>query len=268
MLKLKTAFLFICLLAICAGCAGNKDLLKKKARAKADLGLVYIQNGKLKDGVKELIEAEKIDPENADIQHELAQAYKDLGVYREALVHFKKALMLRQEFPDAQNNMGTLYLLTEQWDLAIGCFNKVISNITYSTPHFAYNNLGLAYYNKGEYQKAIDSYQKALKISPSYSICYCNLGLVYEIIGRWEKAIDAYKKALSYFPRYAAAHLSLGKCFLRLGQNSEAAKELKRTIEIDPEGPFGNEAKELILRHKLSDVQPKKRHSPGLNDVG
>ena len=258
MLKLKTAFLFICILAIFVGCAGNKDLLKKQARARADLGLTYIRNGNLRAGVKELIEAEKIDPENADIQHELAQAYKDLGVYREALVHFKKALMLRKEFSDAQNNMGTLYLLTGKWDLAIGCFNKVVKNITYSTPHFAYNNLGLAYYNKGEYQKAINSYQKALKISPSYSICYCNLGLVYETINKWEEAIDAYKKAISYFPGYSAAHLSLGKCFLRLGQNSEAAKELERTIDIDPGGPFGNEAKELVRRHKLSGVQPKK----------
>jgi len=258
MLKLKTAFLFICILAIFVGCAGNKDLLKKQARAKADLGLTYIRNDNLRAGVKELIEAEKIDPEDADIQHELAQAYKDLGVYKEALVHFKKALMLRKEFSDAQNNMGTLYLLTGQWDLAIGCFNKVISNITYSTPHFAYNNLGLAYYNKGEYQKAINSYQKAVKILPSYSLCYCNLGLVYETINKWEEAIGAYKKAISYYPGYSAAHLSLGKCFLRLGQNSEASKELKRTIEIDPGGPFGNEAKELVRRHKLSGVQPKK----------
>ena len=258
MLKSKAAFLFICLLAIYAGCAGNKDILKKKARARADLGLVYIRNDNIKAGVRELIEAEKIDPENANIQHELAQAYKDLGVYGKSLVHFKKALMLRPEFPDAQNNMGTLYLLIGKWDLAIGCFNKAISNITYSTPHFARNNLGLAYYNKGEYQKAIDSYLKALKISPSYSICYCNLGLVYETIKRWEAAIDAYKKAISYYPGYAAAHLSLGKCYLRLGQNSEAAKELKRTIEVDPGGPFGNEAKGLLRRHQLSGVQPKR----------
>jgi len=258
MLKSKAIFLFIFFLSIFVGCAGNKELLKKQARAKADLGLTYIRNGNLRAGVKELIEAEKIDPENADIQHELAQAYKDLGIYREALVHFRKALILRPEFPDAQNNMGTLYLLTGEWDLAIGCFNKAVGNITYSTPHFAYNNLGLAYYNKGDYQNAIGSYQKALKISPSYSICYCNLGLVYEIINGWEKAIDAYKKAISYYPGYAAAHLSLAKCFLRLGKNSEAVKELELTIDIDPGGPFGNEAKELVRRNKLSNEQLKR----------
>ena len=246
MLKSKAAFFFICLLAICMGCAGNKDLvIKKKARAKADLGLIYIQYGNLRAGLKKLIEAEKLDPGNADIQHELALANKDLGIYGEALVHFKKALVLRKEFPDAQNNMGTLYLLTREWDLAIECFKKAVGNVTYGTPHFAYNNLGLAYYNKGAYQKSINSYQKALEISPSYSICYSNLGLVYETINRWEKAIDAYKKAISYYPEYPAAHLSLGKCLLRIGKKNEAAKELMRTIELDPGGPFGNEARSL-----------------------
>ena len=86
---------FISILLI--GCAENKTLVKKKAGAREDLGLSYIRQGNLKAGLEHLIEAAKLDPQNGNIQHELALTYKDLGIYGEALVHFKKALAFSQD---------------------------------------------------------------------------------------------------------------------------------------------------------------------------
>jgi tetratricopeptide (TPR) repeat protein len=195
------------------------------------------------------MEAAKLDPTDAKLQYELALAYRNLKLYEEALGHFNKALALKPDFSEAWNNMGTLYLVLEKWDPAIGCFEKAAGNITYETPQFAYNNLGLAYYKKGEHQKALDSYKQALELSPSYSICHTNLGLAYEAVGRWEEAIDAYEKAFFYYPENAAAHLNLGKLYLRLGRNDKAAKELNLALDIDPRGPHAEEVRELLQKH-------------------
>ena len=262
-IKARAVVPFICLLTLCISCAGNRELMKKKARAREDLGLSYVREGNLKAGVEHLREAAKLDPGNADIHNELALTYRDLGAYEEALVHFKKALALKPEFSEAYNNLGTLYLLLEKWDLAIGCFEKAVSNITYKTPHFSYNNLGLAYYNKGEYYKAIEGYRQALKLSPSYAICYTNLGLAYEAIDSFQAAIEAHKKSIDHAPDYPASHFNLARLYLRLNQNDEATKELKRTVEIDPEGNYGNEAKRLLQETTPTLPSPLKGEGSG-----
>lgn len=237
-----TIFLSILLI----GCAGNRSLVKKKSQALEDLGNSLIQQGDLRGGLEKLIEASKLDPENANIHNELGLVYRDLGAYQKALVHFKKALALRSKFSEAQNNLGTLYLLEKKWDLAIDCFQRAVSDILYRTPHFAYNNMGLAYYRKGNYKTAIENYQKALRLFPSYSRCYENLARTYEAINRWESAIEAYKKSIDYAPDYPTPHLNLARLYLKLNRSDEAAKELNKTIEIDPKGRYGNEAKQLI----------------------
>ena len=56
----------------------------------------------------------------------------------------------------------------------------------------AHYNLGLAYNEKGEYDKAIVSYKKAIEVKPDYADAHIRLGLVYyeEAIASLNKAID------------------------------------------------------------------------------
>jgi len=242
-IAIPTIILF-CL--VCTGCAANKVATRKRVQALEDLGNSLMQQGNLREGLEKLLEASRLDPENANIHNGLGLAYRDLGVYEKSIVHFKRALALRPEFPEAQNNLGTLYLLLREWDLALDCFQRAVSDILYRTPHFSYNNIGLAYYNKGDYQKAIENYQKALRSFPAYSLCYENLARAYEAINSFQAAIESYDKSITYAPNYPTPHLYLARLFLRLDRNEEAARELKLTMEIDPEGPYGNEAKRLL----------------------
>lgn len=228
------------------GCAGDKTLIRKKSQALEDLGNSLIQQGDLRGGLEKLLEASRLDPENANIHNELGLAYRDLGIYQNSIAHFKRALALKAEFPEAQNNLGTVYLLLKEWDLAIDCFQRAVSDILYKTPHFAYNNIGLAYHNKGNYQKAIENYKRALRFFPSYSLCYENLARAYEAINSFQVAIQSYKKSISYAPDYPTPHFNLARLYIRLNRNEDAARELRLTMEIDPDGPYGNEAKRLL----------------------
>lgn len=246
----KVILILTFLSILLTGCAENKVLVKKKSQALEDLGNSLIQQGDLRGGLEKLLEASKLDPENANIHNELGLAYRDLRAYEKSTAHFKRALVLQPEFPEAQNNLGTLYLLLGEWDLAIACFQRAVSDILYRTPHFSYNNIGLAYYNKGDYQRAIENYQKALRFFPSYSLCYENLARAYEATKSFQAAIESYNKSISYGPNYPSPHFYLARLYLRLDRNDEAARELKLTMEIDPEGPYGKEAKRL-----LGDIQ-------------
>lgn len=238
--------LFVFPAFILYGCAGNQAASKERAEALRNLGGALVQDGDLRGGLERLLEAAELDPKDSETQHELAMVYRDLGKYELSLTHFKKALALRPQFPDAWNNMGTVYLRLRKWDQAIDCFQRASEDILYRTPHYAYNNLGLAYFGKGDYHLAIASYQKALGVLPSYSPARTNLGLALERTNRWEAALIAYKEAIEYAPDYTPAHFNLGRLYIRLNRYAEAAKELEEIIKVEPKSPTAEEARQLL----------------------
>jgi tetratricopeptide (TPR) repeat protein len=62
----------------------------------------------------------------------------------------------------------------------------------------SYNNLGLAYDNKGEYDRGIEYYEKSLKIyleklghdHPDVALSYNNLGTAYYNKGEYDRGIE------------------------------------------------------------------------------
>ena len=68
----------------------------------------------------------------------------------------------------------------------------------------SYNNLGLVYDNQKNYTKAIECYEKSLKIRlrvlgeehPTVATSYYNLGCVHNVRGSYTKAVGNYEKSL------------------------------------------------------------------------
>jgi tetratricopeptide (TPR) repeat protein len=72
------------------------------------------------------------------------------------------------------------------------------------------------------------------------------MGQAYYNKGEYEKAVESYKKSIASAPDYPAPRFWLAKLYLILDRHNEAAEELKMVMEIDPDGRYGNEAKELM----------------------
>jgi len=71
------------------------------------------------------------------------------------------------------------------------------------------NNLGEHYFERGRYDEAIATLQKALEISPNYASAYNNLGAVYVKTGRKQEAIDAFRRAVNIDPSFQDAKHNL-----------------------------------------------------------
>ena len=236
------------LLLMIAACAEDKAVNKKKVEALQQLGMAHAAEGNLRKGLAQLLEAVKLDPDDAELNHQTAVVLRNLGEYKLSLKYFNRTLAIRPKYPEAQNNLGTLYLVMGEWDRAIPCFKEAISDILYNSPQFAYNNMGYAYFKKGDYDKAIENYKRALRSSPSYTLCYTNLAQAYNAKGEFNEAVDYYKKGIVYYPKDASAHLGLAKALLGLGKKKEAKEELNLTIWADPEGPQAKEARERLKK--------------------
>jgi tetratricopeptide (TPR) repeat protein len=76
-----------------------------------------------------------------------------------------------------------------------------------------YVNLSLESYNRKDYQKCIEECRKALNLKPDNAAAYNNIGAAYNQLGQWDKAIEACSKALQIDPgnQLARGNLNFAK---------------------------------------------------------
>ena len=98
----------------------------------------------------------------------------------------------------------------------------------------AHTNLGQAYYEKGEMDKAIAHYERALQIDPNQVLAQSALGLALLDTGRPDESVTHLRKALEINPNFADAHYNLGNTFLQMGRANEAIAQYYRTLAINP----------------------------------
>jgi tetratricopeptide (TPR) repeat protein len=98
----------------------------------------------------------------------------------------------------------------------------------------AFNEQGVFYNNKGEYQKATAAFTKAIELDPSLVITYSNRGWVYIQLGQYEEAIADCTKAIELDPSLAFAYNCRGWAYTELRQYEEAIDDFNKAIELDP----------------------------------
>jgi len=76
-----------------------------------------------------------------------------------------------------------------------------------------YNNRGIAYGEKGQYDQAISDFNKAIEINPRYDKAYNNRGIVHRLKGQYGQAISDFNKAIEINPMDAQAYNNLAWLF-------------------------------------------------------
>ena len=74
----------------------------------------------------------------------------------------------------------------------------------------AYNNRGIAYVKKGQYDRAISDLNKAIEINPNLVEAYFLRGLAYRHRGQYDRAISDFTKAIEINPKFANAYYHRG----------------------------------------------------------
>src|SRR5262245_33960697 len=133
---------------------------------------------------------------------------------------------------EAFNNRGVGYRLKGDYDRAIADYNQAIKlNAKFA---IAYNNRGVAYDKNGEYDRAILDYDQAIKLKPSAEGYYFNRGNAQLGKGHYDRAIDDYNQAIKLKADFAPAFDN--RCWARGGRNTQAgARRLQPSAPPDAE---------------------------------
>jgi len=91
-----------------------------------------------------------------------------------------------------------------------------------------YHRLALLHDKKGDCATACDLYRQALTRAPEAAEIHCDLGYSYYVQGLWSEAEESLRRASELQPDLARAHNNLGLLLARLGREDEAVQEFAR----------------------------------------
>ena len=121
----------------------------------------------------------------------------------------------------------------KEWDELIKIV-QTYQEIKADDKNFSRFNLLLsqAYYNKGEYEKAIRTADNALLLDPSNSNLHYYKGLSHFRISQNLKAVRSFKKAVEFAPDNLYMHIQLANAYQSIGDLESALSQWQTVLEL------------------------------------
>jgi formylglycine-generating enzyme required for sulfatase activity/tetratricopeptide (TPR) repeat protein len=137
-------------------------------------------------------------------------------------------------------NLGLHYYDQGDYEKALMQFNISIA----SQPDMgeAYNDRGLAYFAMGDTDNAMADFTKAIELLPDPAVSYSNRGGLNLLLGNSEQALADLDKAIELAPRLAKAYQTRGLTYMDQGNYDQAIADFDQAIELTPEILFSAQA--------------------------
>lgn len=238
------------LAVVLSGCVSDAEL-KEKADGHLRIGTAHIQAGQYAQALKELMEAEKLTPNDPVVHYNLGIAYERRGFVDDAVREFQKAIALKPDYAEAHNYLGTIWLARGRYDEAILSFNRALTNPLYETPSVPLYNMGRAYAAKGDLKGAYASFSEAIRKEPRthlMPILELNLGVIDYRQSVYLEAERHLQKSVAGAPNLAEAHYWLGMTQMQLRKRKEAAESFKKVIQLAPDSDWAVKSRENLHR--------------------
>ena len=217
--------------------------------------------GKSDEGIKLL---RKIIEErnNMDVAYiSLALIYHEKGDTEEAIA------ILEQGLSVLPSNYGIfiqyMELLTsaKKYDKVITSFEKMSIREAEYDPAI-WNNLGVAYAKKGNFEEAIKAFKMGLSLDDelpglnnNLADVYCSHGLQLNDSAVYSQCFEYYKKAIELDPEYPAPYYGLGHAYRQQGNLGGAIYCWEKALEADPD--FSQAHFDLALAYLNSSNKAK-----------
>lgn len=173
--------------------------------------------------------------ERAKAQMNLAAALLMEGENAKALPELLKAKEMAPRSADVENYLGLAYYGLKEYNLAVESFQRALKLDSKRTD--VRNNLGLVYLEQQNYDKALAEFNLCLKdlLYQKQHLPLSNIGLTYMEMGRYDEALAALKRATEVSPDYAKSYQLIGRVYLRQSRCKEALDYLNNAARLDPD---------------------------------
>lgn len=192
------------------------------------LGNVYRDTGKNEDAIAEFERVKKLSPNSDEPWHLLGRTYTAEGRRDEAIDALRKAILVNPSLVN-QNALGIAYFQFGEYDKALSAFRHV----TELDPdnYLGHQNIGAIYFQQAKYDEAIVAFQKAIQHFPGADV-YSDLGLALLYLKRYPDAIAALEKSAEMHPNDELVIGNLADGYLWSGQKEKAKATYNKAISL------------------------------------
>ena len=161
------------------GCSTTGVKTAEASNYNADLGIRYLQKGRLQLANEKLLKALEQNPNSAQSNHYYAILQQRLGNNDKAGRYFVKAIKLKPKDPEIRNNYGSFLCDTGRPQVAKEQFMTAVKDPLYSTPEFAYTNAGICLRKTKNDVQAEQYFREALKKKSAFPSALFEMAKLY-----------------------------------------------------------------------------------------
>jgi tetratricopeptide (TPR) repeat protein len=232
-------------------------------------GLAWKRKGQYDRAIPDFDQAIRIDPGYTAAYTNRGQTYEEKGDIERAKVDYLAALAVPQKYSNgryahekarerllalgvpaeslpagAPRVAGTTFEQDQKLcnssetkiDEGIAACTRQIASGRWTGHNLAisYYNRGIFYYDKGDNDKAIEDYSKALELSPNYASAFNNRGNASSSKGDLDRALADYDRAIGIDARDPFRWNNRGLIWKRKADYDRAIADFDQAIKIDP----------------------------------
>ena len=222
-----------------------REILKsepKNTRAYLLLAKIYKARGKIYEALSYYEKALKLEPKNISLKIEYAEVLSAMGRKSSALDIVNE--LLKEEnglHKEIKVSAGFLLLNLGEYDRVITLCLEINSDEATAGDPRVWNQLGMAYFKKGNPQEAIKAYKKALDLDPKNALTLSNMGTFYLALFRLKKdkdfhtwAVEHYTRAVEADPRMVTALNGLAVAYSFAGNPNKAIAYWEKVLAVNP----------------------------------
>jgi len=164
-------------------------------------------------------------------------AYFQRGYMAQAEASFQLAIRDDPQSAEATYGLGITYMKRQMLNEARGSFERVLKlapSYPDTWPH-AWNNLGVLAAQEGRAEEAIRYFGQALERNPDDVLALKNLGNAYRQQGHMKEAREILKRALEIDRDDAEANFGLAMVFAREDDTRQAYEYFQKALELRPD---------------------------------
>lgn len=110
-----------------------------------------------------------------------------------------------------------------------------------------YRGQGLELQQRGDFDGAMNLYQKSIQLDPAYAVAYNDLGIIYEAKGFSERAEESYLRAIEINTTFLSAYTNLALLYENRRELDKARYHWQKRAELgQPNDPWTEKAKQRL----------------------
>jgi len=240
----------------CAGGPTREQVERSQREYQLGVGLWGERN--VPGAFEHVLEAIELDPDNAEAHHFLGNLFwmarRD---FPRAEHHFREAIRANRAVAgpaalaaDVKNDLGVVLIHAARYDEAIEVLREAASDLANYRPALSWANLGWAYHEAGQDERALEALAQAVQLTPQLCVAWYRMGQVRAAREEWDAALEALDRALEVEdPTCAANQMGWrlrGEVHAQLGHRDEALHDLERCVELSSQTEDGRACRRLL----------------------